>query len=66
MSYIIYFLIYLLAGKTWSRVLEDVIRSELKINGYESSFEANLHTLLWPISLSIFLFRYIQVLITGK
>ena len=66
MSYIIYFLIYLLAGKTWSRVLEDVIRSELKINGYDSNFEANLHTLLWPISLSIFLFRYIQVLITGK
>lgn len=66
MSYIIYFLIYLLAGITWSRVLEDVIRSELKINGYESSFEANLHVFLWPISLSIFLFRYIQVIITGK
>ena len=66
MSYIIYSLVYVLAGITWSRVLEDVIKSEVNINGYESSLEANLHVFLWPISLSIFIFRYIQVFITGK
>ena len=66
MSYFIYFLIFILAGVTWSRVLEDIIIIELKANGYESSFERNLHIFLWPVSLGIFLFRYFQVLLSGK
>ena len=64
MSYVIYTLIYFLCGKTWSNVLEEIIRSELKTNGYDSSFEANLHIFLWPISLGIFVTRYIITLFT--
>lgn len=66
MSYFIYFLIFILAGVTWSRVLEDIIITELEANGYESSFERGLHVFLWPISLGIFLYRYFQVLLSGK
>ena len=66
MSYFIYFLIFILAGVTWSRVLEDIIITELEANGYESPFERGLHVFLWPISLGIFLYRYFQVLLSGK
>lgn len=66
MSYIIYFLIFILAGTTWSRVLEDIIITELKANGYESSLERGLHIFLWPVSLGIFLYRYFQVLLFGE
>ena len=66
MSYFIYFLIFILAGITWSRVLESVIITELNINGFETSFERGLHVFLWPISLGIFLYRYFQVLLSGK
>jgi len=66
MIYLIYFVIFILAGITWSRVLEDIIIKEININGYESSFERRLHIFLWPASLSIFLFKYFQVLLTRK
>jgi len=66
MSYFIYFVIFILAGVTWSRVLEDIIVTEVKANGYESSFERGLHVFLWPASLGIFLFRYFQVLLSGR
>ena len=36
MSYFIYFLIFILAGVTWSRVLESIIITEVNINGYEN------------------------------
>lgn len=66
MSYFIYLLIFILTGVTWSRVLESIIITELNINGYESSFERGLHVFLWPVSLGVFLYRYFQVLLSGK
>jgi len=66
MNYLIYFVIFILAGIIWSRVLESIIITELNVDGFETSFERGLHVFLWPISLGIFLYRYFQVLLSGK
>lgn len=59
------FLLYILIGMWWSRVLNGIIINELRIEGM-SKLEKVLHNILWPLSAGIFIIRFIQVLFTDN
>lgn len=57
-------LLYILIGMWWSRVLNGIIVNEVRIEGM-SKLEKVLHNILWPISIGIFIIRFVQVFLSN-
>ena len=58
-----FFVLYILIGVWWSRVLNGIIIKEIDINGL-SSAERKLHNILWPLSVLIFIISFLKVIFT--
>jgi hypothetical protein len=58
-----FFVLYILMGVWWSRVLNGIIIKEIDINGL-SSAERKLHNILWPLSVLIFIISFLKVIFT--
>jgi hypothetical protein len=58
-----FFILYILMGVWWSRVLNGIIIKEIDINGL-SSAERKLHNILWPLSVLIFIISFLKVIFT--
>jgi len=59
-----FFILYILMGVWWSRVLNGIIIKEIDINGL-SSAERKLHNILWPLSVLIFIISFLKVIFTN-
>lgn len=58
-----FFVLYILIGVWWSRVLNGIIIKEIDINGL-SNAERKLHNILWPLSVLIFIISFLKVIFT--
>lgn len=58
-----FFILYILIGVWWSRVLNGIIIEEIDINGL-SSAERKLHNIIWPLSVLIFIISFLKVIFT--
>jgi len=63
-QFLFFILIYVLLGFWWSATLHQITVKELDINGLGKS-EKVLHNILWPLSIGIFIIRFIQVFLSN-